>query len=104
MDKAAALMAGLRKAAPGVIGGVTVSSVHDYKLRKAFDLSTGAENEILLPSSNVLEYILGDKGSVIVRPSGTEPKVKFYYTAVGDTETDASQLLDCLQSQMTSAL
>ena len=45
--------------------------------------------------------LLGDKGSVIARPSGTEPKVKFYYTAVGETKEKAEELLDALVAQMS---
>jgi phosphoglucomutase len=56
---------------------------------------------ICLPKSNVLELILGEKGSVIARPSGTEPKVKFYYTAVGKTKEDAQKLLDAMVAQMS---
>ena len=54
-----------------------------------------------LPKSNVLELILGDRGSVIARPSGTEPKVKFYYTAVGETKDAAKALLDAMVAQMS---
>ena len=61
---------------------------------------TGAETVINLPKSNVLELLLGDKGSVIARPSGTEPKVKFYYTAVGATAAEAEQLLAAMKAQM----
>jgi phosphoglucomutase len=53
-----------------------------------------------LPKSNVLEFILGDKGSVIVRPSGTEPKVKFYYMAVGADKAAAQELLNKMMEQM----
>ena len=71
------------------------------EIRKAVNMTTGAETEIELPSSNVLEYVLGDHGSVIIRPSGTEPKVKFYYTAVGDTESSAKELLKQMQMQIS---
>ena len=60
----------------------------------------GTESTIALPKSNVLEFVLGEKGSVIVRPSGTEPKVKFYYTAVGENETTAQVLLSKMIAQM----
>ena len=65
------------------------------------NLLTGEEAAIQLPKSNVLELIMGDKGSVIARPSGTEPKVKFYYTAVGDTKEAAKALLDACVAQMS---
>ena len=93
MEKAAKLMSDLRNAPPASIGGSAVTVVRDYRLRKELNVTTGAQADIKLPSSNVLEYVLGDEGSVIVRPSGTEPKVKFYYTAIGQSEADANQLL-----------
>jgi phosphoglucomutase len=75
--------------------------VRDYKSSIAKDLITGAETVINLPKSNVLEFLLGDKGSVIARPSGTEPKVKFYYTAVGQDRDSAKVLLDAMVRQMS---
>lgn len=102
MEKAAKLMSDLRNAAPGAIGGVSVTAIRDYRLRKEKNMLTGTEADINLPASNVLEYILGNQGSVIVRPSGTEPKVKFYYTAIGTTEEQAEKLLSAMQEQMSS--
>ena len=58
-------------------------------------------SKIMLPSSNVLEFILGKQGSVIARPSGTEPKVKFYYTAVSESEEKAICLLEKMVKQMS---
>ena len=101
MEKAAKMMADLRENVPGTIGGVTVTAVRDYRSSIAKDIATGAETTINLPKSNVLEFILGEKGSVIARPSGTEPKVKFYYTAVADTKQEAEALLQALKEQMS---
>lgn len=101
MQKAADLMAGLRLQIPETIGGAKVSIVRDYQARVSTDLATGRKTDILLPKSNVLEFILGQQGSVIVRPSGTEPKVKFYYTAVGKNLNEAKRLLDKLIAQMS---
>jgi len=100
MEKAAALMAKLRTNAPAVIGGVKVTVIKDYSIGMERNVSTGKEEVIRLPKSNVLEFVLGKYGSVIVRPSGTEPKVKFYYTAVGDNEETAYALLDKMMQQM----
>ena len=100
MEKAAKMMADLRENVPATIGGAEVTAVRDYKISLATDLKTGEETAIDLPKSNVLELLLGDRGSVIARPSGTEPKVKFYYTAVGKTEADARQLLKACAAQM----
>ena len=101
MEKAAKMMADLRAEVPASIGGAAVTGVRDYKSSVAKDTVTGAESVIELPKSNVLELLLGDKGSVIARPSGTEPKVKFYYTAVGDSKENAKNLLDAMVAQMS---
>lgn len=93
MEKAAAIVSDFRDNPPHTIGGVPVTEIRDYKQSIARDVATGAEKKIALPCSNVIEFILGLQGSVIVRPSGTEPKVKFYFTAVGNTERDAQSLL-----------
>ncbi len=100
MEKAAKMMADLRENVPATIGGAKVTVVRDYKISQATDLETGRTSVIDLPKSNVLELLLGDRGSVIARPSGTEPKVKFYYTAVGKTEADAKELLKACAEQM----
>ena len=100
MEKAAKMMADLRENAPATIGGAKVTGIRDYKISKATDLETGTVTAIDLPKSNVLEFLLGDQGSVIARPSGTEPKVKFYYTAVGATADEAKALLKACAAQM----
>ena len=101
MEKAAKMMADLRSNMPASIGGVAVTKVNDYKSSISKDLATGKEETINLPQSNVLEMILGDNGSVIARPSGTEPKVKFYYSAVGADYESAKKLLDAMVAQMS---
>ena len=102
MEKAAKMMADLRSKAPSAIGGAQVTAVRDYKIKTEKNMLTGEVCSIDLPSSNVLEFVLGQQGSVIARPSGTEPKVKFYYTAVGQTKKDAQALLDAMVKQMNA--
>ena len=102
MEKAAKLMADLRSSIPATIGGAPVTCVKDYLTREQRDMVSGEVTPILLPKSNVLEFILGDNGSVIARPSGTEPKVKFYYTAVASTVEGAQSLLDAMRKQMSN--
>lgn len=96
MEKAASIMTNLRESVPAQIGGSAVSVVRDYRSGIEMDIHSGAKHTIGLPRSNVLEFVLGDKGSVIVRPSGTEPKVKFYFTAIGDSVESAQKLLNYL--------
>ena len=100
MEKAAKMMADLRENAPAAIGGAKVTQVRDYRSGVCTDLETDNLSAINLPRSNVLEFILGERGSVIARPSGTEPKVKFYYTAVAENKDLAKQLLDAMVAQM----
>ena len=101
MEKAAKMMADMRANAPKIIGGADVTIVNDYLAKTSTCLNSGCVKEIALPKSNVLEFVLGQKGSVIVRPSGTEPKVKFYFTAVGSTKEDAKALLAAMVQQMS---
>ena len=101
MEKAAKMMADLRSVVPSAIGGAPVTIFRDYKSGVATNVVTGEKSSIALPSSNVLEFILGEQGSVIARPSGTEPKVKFYYTAVGNSKNDAEELLQRMMQQMS---
>ena len=101
MEKAANMMADLRESVPVSIGGAKVTAVRDYRSSIAKDLVTGGETVIQLPKSNVLEFLLGDSGSVIARPSGTEPKVKFYYTAVASDRESSKALLDAMVAQMS---
>ena len=100
MEKAAKIMSDFREAAPVAIGNCNVTCVKDYLHRTSTDIATGCCDAIMLPKSNVLEFILGNKGSVIIRPSGTEPKVKFYFTAVGEDEEAAIYLLNAMKTQM----
>lgn len=100
MEKAAKMMADFRANTPAEIGGEKVTIVRDYSISIEKNLVNGAEVTIDLPKSNVLEYVLGDRGSVILRPSGTEPKVKYYYTAVGETKDSSNEFLRGLIAQM----
>ena len=100
MEKAAKIMADLRNATPEAVGGLKVTKINDYGVRVSKNLETEETLPIALPKSNVLELILGDKGSVIARPSGTEPKVKFYYTAVAADKDTAAVQIAAMRKQM----
>ena len=101
MEKAASMMAELRQDTPKTIGGIAVTVVKDYRSSIASNLHDGTQAEIALPKSNVLEFLLGDSGSVIVRPSGTEPKIKFYYTAIAQDEPSAKHQMNKFIAQMS---
>ena len=83
------IMNTLRENAPAEIGGYQVTAVRDYKKDTITDTATGAVSPTGLPSSNVLYYEMTDGAWVCVRPSGTEPKVKFYLGVKGDSLEDA---------------
>ena len=101
MEKAGKIMTDLRHAVPETIGGIKVTEVRDYRSRIAKNTISGVETEITLPKSNVLEFVLGKYGSVIARPSGTEPKIKFYYTVVAENKESAKSYLDKMMTQLS---
>ncbi len=90
LKKMADLMANLRKDPPKEIGGETVKTWKDYKDGSVVDAATGEKTVMELSGSNVLRYELADGTSVIVRPSGTEPKVKVYILAQGASQADCA--------------
>lgn len=83
------IMNQLRQNPPSEVAGYKVLKASDYKLSITKDLTNGTESEITLPKSNVLAFELEDNLKVVVRPSGTEPKIKTYYTAKAPTFDDA---------------
>lgn len=85
------IMNTLREHTPEEIGGLKVKVARDYKTDTVKDLVTGKTGTTGLPSSNVLYYELPDDAWVCVRPSGTEPKVKFYIGVKGTSMEDADQ-------------
>ena len=75
----------LRENTPKEIGGYKVLSARDYKLDTVKDMATGEVTSTGLPASNVLYYDLSDNAWMCARPSGTEPKIKFYFGVVGES-------------------
>jgi phosphoglucomutase len=73
------MMDNFRQNPPAKINGSDVLIILDYEKRKSFDVSKGIEKDIDLPKSNVLQFITKDKSKISIRPSGTEPKIKFYF-------------------------
>lgn len=92
MQKMADMMSDVRKNLPDEIAGYKVEKVCDYLLKKEKDLATGEETDIDLPQSNVIALNLSDNNAVIIRPSGTEPKIKLYITAVGKDKENAESV------------
>ncbi len=91
LKKMADLMAGLREQPPVEIAGVAVRQQKDYQDGSVVNVADGARSAMELSGSNVLRYEMADGTSLIVRPSGTEPKVKVYILANGDTKADCDE-------------
>ena len=104
MEISAGFMAQMRRELPKAVCGIAVTSVTDYQARVTRDLVHGTEEAVTLPKSNVLVLQLGEKGTVILRPSGTEPKVKIYLTAVDADRAAAMKLLDDMAAEMSCYL
>lgn len=85
----AAMMDGYRSNPPKLINGLKVVELLDYELQKGVNPQTGEEWAIDLPKSNVLQFILEDGSSISARPSGTEPKIKFYFSVNTKLESAA---------------
>ena len=97
MEKMAQIMDTLRQNPPKTIGDFIVTAVSDYKTSK-ITFTDGKEEKIELPKSNVLAFALENGNKVIVRPSGTEPKIKAYLTAIGNDKESASKIAKTLES------
>ena len=92
----------LRNNTPTEIGGYHVVSARDYKLDTVKDMKTGEVHPTGLPASNVLYYDLNDGAWLCVRPSGTEPKIKFYYGIKGTSLEDADAKSEALGKALMS--
>lgn len=88
-EQIAAMITNLRENMPKEVNGVKIVVSEDYKLSKHVNNVEGTEEEIFLPKSNVLKFILEDNSWFVIRPSGTEPKVKIYASVVGTSVEDS---------------
>ena len=101
-----AMLKGFREDPPAKLGGSKVVIVKDYKTQKEKNMSTGDETSIDLPVSNVLQFITEDGSIVSVRPSGTEPKIKFYCSVHAPMEhaDQYNQVADELDEKMDTII
>lgn len=102
MKTMAKIMDSLRAQAPKELAGVPVIGWSDYQAQVRHD--AGKESRIELPKSNVLEYRLQNGSKLMVRPSGTEPKIKVYLSGKGKTEQEALAMIDALSTAGTKIL
>jgi phosphoglucomutase len=100
----AALMDKLRSNPPKKFGDWTVEEFRDYKTGETLDLATGAKGKTGLPTSNVLYFALDNDSWCCARPSGTEPKIKFYMGVKGTSLEDAAELEDKLTAAVKEVI
>ncbi|MDD6430078.1 MAG: phospho-sugar mutase [Ruminococcus sp.] len=98
------IMEHLRTHRPEQIDNLKVIQFADYEKQFSIDLTTGTETAITLPKSNVLSFTLEQGAKVIIRPSGTEPKIKAYYTTTAATEAEAAAKKDELDTAFSAIM
>ena len=104
MERMQEIMASLRSDTPDSIGGLKVLEFSDYITSITQDIQTCQKKTIDLPKSDVLAFGLEDNASVIIRPSGTEPKIKVYYTTTGKTSDDANAAYEKIDAEFRTIL
>ncbi len=104
MERMAEIMAGLRADTPKKIAGLDVLTFEDYAAGTSIDNTTGTKTMLTLPKSEVLTFKLPDHASVIIRPSGTEPKIKAYFTTTGAERQAAVELEEKIAEDFTKIL
>lgn len=104
MKQIKGMMEALRNDTPTEINGSRVVKFDDYETSVSYDIKNGNQKKITLPRSNVLCFYMEDGCSLIVRPSGTEPKIKLYIGAVGNTDSEAENKLRGLTVSGTKLL
>ncbi len=104
MERMNEIMDTLRRNPPREIDGNRVVRIADYEKSIDYDVAAGIEQEIFLPKSNVISLFLADGSSFVVRPSGTEPKIKVYHTNIGTTFEQARQRSTAQQKTVTALL
>ncbi len=104
MQRMQEIMSMLRNNTPKIIGGLNVTRFDDYIAGTSINMATGETSKLTLPKSDVLTFILTDGASVIIRPSGTEPKIKAYYTTTASTKQEAKDMEDKISADFQKIL
>ena len=99
-DKIKNIMSNLRGNAPKKFGNFQVEKIRDYENQTILDLKTNKIEKIDMPKSNVLYYVLSNDAWLAVRPSGTEPKIKYYIGVKGNSQEEADKMLEDLQDNI----
>lgn len=104
MEKMADIMNSLRESAPNNFAGYEVIRIDDYKTSSSINVADASTGAIDLPKSNVLAYTLMNGNKIIVRPSGTEPKIKAYITAIGKNKEEAGEIAEKLIAEANALM
>ncbi|MBP1566308.1 MAG: phospho-sugar mutase [Oscillospiraceae bacterium] len=104
MERMKEIMSSLRTQTPESLGGLKLIAFSDYMASETVDKVTGAKTKIELPKSDVLVFTLENNASVIIRPSGTEPKIKVYYTTTGETHEVATASYEKIDEEFRKVL
>ena len=100
LEKIKNIMEDVRKNPPTTVAGKKVLAIRDYQTSVRAELESGKTEEILLPKSNVIYLELEDDNNFIIRPSGTEPKIKLYCLLKGETKEDAEKLSELVKKDI----
>ncbi len=104
MERMQEIMTSLRTNPPKSVGGLSLVEFSDYMASETKNMQNGTSVEIVLPKSDVLAFALENNATIIIRPSGTEPKIKVYYTTTGETQEEASALYEKLDAEFRTIL
>lgn len=104
MEKMADIMNDLRESAPNNFAGYEVIRIDDYKTSSSINVADSSTGTIDLPKSNVLAYTLMNGNKIIVRPSGTEPKIKAYITAIGKNKEEVGEIAEKLIAEANALM
>ena len=104
MERMKEIMSSLCTQTPESLGGLKLIAFSDYMASETVDKVTGAKTKIELPKSDVLVFTLENNASVIIRPSGTEPKIKVYYTTTGETHEVATASYEKIDEEFRKVL
>ena len=104
MVKMQQIMCETRNNPPADFAGYKVLKVHDFQSGVITDTDSGETEEIGLPRSNILAYTLPDGNFAIVRPSGTEPKIKVYITGIGKSKEESQTVANAIGEAMKALL
>lgn len=102
--KMKSIMESFRENKPNTIAGKSIPYVYDYKLGTALNLTDGKTEKLSYPKSDVLEFSFGDGSWIVLRPSGTEPKLKIYFSIKGENKAESKEVLEMAKKEIMNLI